>query len=277
MLLIKNLKKAYENFNLNIDYFNIEKGKVVALVGRNGVGKSTTIKSIMGLIKYDSGEIFIDRQKVKSDDASIKQYIGYIPENINFYQNVKGKDVAEFLKKCYENWDSNLFCKLCERFKIDLNKRIKELSKGNIVKMFLVFAVSHHPRLLILDEPTSGLDPIVRNQILEYLEELVLNEKTSILFSSHIMDDVNKIADRVVYINNGKIILSEDKAKIINNYRVIKYNDSNEPIPQHAIAIYKNQIMVDCTKNNNIKEKSVDAKPVDLDKVLEFIVEGKMI
>lgn len=276
MLEIKNLKKEYDRFSLNINNLSLEKGKVLALIGKNGVGKSTTIKSILGLVEYEAGEILINGMNLKEDEINIKQQIWYVPENIQFYQDIKGKDIGIFLKSCYKNWDNNLFGELCKEFEIDLNKKIKNLSKGNLVKLFLILAVSHHPKLLVLDEPTSGLDPIVRNQILNYLNKIVQEQEIAILFSSHIMEDVEKIANEIAYIDNGMILLNEDKNKIMEDYKIALSRHEDRYLKENSIAFYQDKFLIDYRKNKNyIEERDITILDVTLDKVLEFIINNE--
>ncbi|WDC83402.1 ABC transporter ATP-binding protein [Caloramator sp. mosi_1] len=199
ILEINNLCKNYRKFSLKNINLTLEEGKVLGLIGQNGAGKSTIIKSLLGLISYDSGSILINNQVMTSDSIKLKHDIGYVPENVFLYQDVKCRDFYKFVKSCYKNWDDDLFFKLTKEFDLNLDKKIKELSKGNQVKILIIIAISHHPRLLVLDEPTSGLDPLIRNQVLDCLKRVVVEEKCSILFSSHITEDINKIADTVAF------------------------------------------------------------------------------
>ena len=204
VLEINNLSKKYEKFELKNINLKIPEGSILGLIGQNGAGKSTIIKSIMNIIPYDSGSIKINGNNVNiKNEISIKEEIGYVGEHLDFYPDVKLRQIYKFTCKFYRNWDESLFNRLIEIFNIDIDKKIKELSKGMVVKFSLAMALSHRPKFLLLDEPTSGLDPVIRSELLDILSEEVKSRKCSILFSSHITEDIIKIADTVAFIDNG--------------------------------------------------------------------------
>ena len=216
VLEINNLSKKYEKFELKNINLKIPEGSILGLIGQNGAGKSTIIKSIMNIIPYDSGSIKINGNNVNiKNEISIKEEIGYVGEHLDFYPDVKLRQIYKFTCKFYRNWDESLFNRLIEIFNIDIDKKIKELSKGMVVKFSLAMALSHRPKFLLLDEPTSGLDPVIRSELLDILSEEVKSRKCSILFSSHITEDIIKIADTVAFIDNGEIKLVENKEKIL--------------------------------------------------------------
>lgn len=218
MLEINSLNKSYPKFELKNITLSIKKGEIMGFIGPNGAGKSTTIKSIVNIIPFDRGKITIDGKDLSSNEIEIKHDIGYVGEHLDFYEKVKIRKIYKFTKKYYKNWDESLFADLVKRFGLDLDKKMNELSKGMIVKFSLAMALAHHPKLLILDEPTSGLDPVVRNDLLEMLLETVKNERCSVLFSSHITEDIAKIADKVAFISDGEIRLIAEKKAILERY-----------------------------------------------------------
>jgi ABC-2 type transport system ATP-binding protein len=279
ILEINNLCKTYSKFSLKDINLTLEEGKVLGLIGQNGAGKSTTIKSLLGLISYDSGNILINDQVMTPDNIDLKQEIGYVPENVFLYQDVKCRDFYKFVKSCYKNWDDKLFFMLSDKFELSLDKKIKELSKGNLVKLLIIIAVSHHPKLLVLDEPTSGLDPLIRNQVLDYLKEVVEKEKCSILFSSHITEDINKLADTVTYIDNGKILLSESKEAILKKYKKLVFkNGIPQPLRERSKFVYNNMIMH--VEDSGITDIDIDQEEymisdITLDEVLGFLVNNE--
>lgn len=208
ILELKNVCKSYKSFKLKNISFAISKGEVVGLIGANGVGKSTTIKMILNIIESDSGEIlFLGNDILKSNRTSYKEEIGYVGENVDFFLNQKLKNIKKYYKTNYKNWNDHTYQYLLnEVFELNDELKIKELSKGMKVKFSLALSLSHNPKLLIMDEPTSGLDPIVRSKILRILKEYAKKYDVAILFSSHITEDMNKIADKLVFINNGEIL-----------------------------------------------------------------------
>lgn len=216
VLEIKNLCKKYPAFQLSDVSFEIQKASIMGFIGRNGAGKTTTIKSILNLVHSDSGNIKFFGNELKDNDDKIKQMIGYAPGGINYYPLKSLKKIAKVTKNFYPSWSNELYTKFMTAFKLDENKKPKELSEGMKVKFNLVLALSHGAKLLILDEPTSGLDPVSRDELLTIFEKL--REKgTSILFSTHITSDLEKCADSITYIKQGKIVDSASKDQFIQN------------------------------------------------------------
>lgn len=279
ILKISDLCKNYDKFSLKNINLSLKEGEVLGLIGQNGAGKSTTIKSLLGLISYDSGTILIDNEVMDTDNIKLKHEIGYVPENVFLYQDIKCYEFYKFVKSCYKSWDDDLFLNLSKKFELDLEKKIKELSKGNLVKFLIIIAISHHPKLLILDEPTSGLDPIIRNQVIDYLKDVVKNERCSILFSSHITEDISKLADVVTYMDNGKILLSERKDIILNEYKKVVFKMG---IPSDICKKYKyvfnNVIMVNKESELENLESELSeyyVENITLDEVLTILVNSE--
>lgn len=226
ILSVDNLCKSYETFSLKDVGFKIPRGYIMGFIGKNGAGKSTTIKCIMNLIPFESGTIKLFDLDNRQYSDEIKQRIGYVSEEQYFYENMNVGWTANFFGGFFPNWDKNYCGALLERFAINPSKKVKELSKGMKMKLALTLALSHKPELLILDEPTSGLDPVVRDELLELLLEIVQDESRSVFFSSHITSDIEKIADFVTIIDDGKIVLSDEKDAIIDKWRLFKIDNS---------------------------------------------------
>lgn len=222
MLEIINLCKSYGNFELSDVNISLPRGYIMGFIGANGAGKTTTIKLIMNMIKKDSGEIRVFGKDHVKYELYIKNKVGYVSEQPVFYENQTVAWNVNFAKKFYDEWDDALFEDLLTRFNIDSSKKINQLSKGMKMKTALAIALSHRPELLILDEPTSGLDPIVRDELLGILMEFIQDESRSVFFSSHITTDIEKIGDYVTFIDNGRIILSEEKDKILDEWKIVK-------------------------------------------------------
>ncbi|HBI7002529.1 TPA: ABC transporter ATP-binding protein, partial [Clostridium perfringens] len=221
-LEISQLSKKYSEFELNNISFSLPKGSIMGLIGRNGSGKTTIIKSLLNLIKYDSGNIKLFGTDIATLNKNIKNDIGVVFDEINFHENLTPKKISYIMSKVYSAWDTPLYTKYLFQFQLPTNKKIKEFSKGMKMKLSLAVALSHHPKLLILDEPTSGLDPIVRNEILDIFLKFTQNKENSILISSHITSDLEKIADYITFIDNGDLIFTNNKNFIINNYCIVE-------------------------------------------------------
>lgn len=222
MLKVKNLSKKYANFSLDDVSFEIEKGNVVGLIGRNGAGKSTLIKSILNVIDFD-GEILIDG--MPSNSSFAKQLLGYSAGEFNYYKLKRLKQITNVVKNFYPAWDENVYKNYLQKFDLDENKKVKELSSGMKVKYSILLQLAHNPNLLILDEPTSGLDPVSREEILDIILQIKRNGVT-VLFSTHITSDVEKVADKIIFIKNGKIVFYKEPEEL--NYHVITLNSAQE-------------------------------------------------
>lgn len=219
---VNNVSKKYTDFELSNISFSISEGKIVGLIGENGSGKTTTIKSILNLINIDSGNISILGKSYKSLTKKEREQIGVVLDDSFFSAQSTTYDIDKIMKNLYSNWDSNLYKEYITKFKLPTNKNIRNFSNGMKMKLKIACALSHNSKILILDEPTNGLDPIFRNEILDILSNLVIEKKISILLSTHITTDLEHIADEIVFINDGKILLSENKNKLFSNYKIGK-------------------------------------------------------
>ncbi len=231
VLKVDRLVKKYEKFSLKDVSFNIPKGYIMGFIGQNGAGKSTTIKCIMDLVKPDSGKIEVFGMDSIKESVSIKQRLGYVSEEQYFYDDATVKWIGNFTGKFFSEWSCEQFLRLLDRFKIDGSKKIRELSKGMKMKLSLALALSREAELLILDEPTSGLDPVSRDEVLDVFLEFMQDENHSILFSSHITSDIEKIADYITVIDDGSINLSDNKDSVLSKWKMVKienrYYDSS--------------------------------------------------
>ena len=224
ILEIKSLKKSYENFTLDNLNFNVKRGSVMGFIGPNGAGKSTTIKLIMNLIKKDSGNIKIFGMENLKHDKEIKQKIGFVYDENYFYEEINIIEMKNILCPFYKNWNNTLFEKYIKEFELPQKSKIKTLSKGMKMKFSLALALSHNAELIVMDEPTSGLDPVFRSELLDILYNIIQDENVSIFFSTHITTDLEKIADYITFINKGKLIFSQSKDEIFENYGLVKGN-----------------------------------------------------
>ena len=229
ILSINDLSVNYDKFSLNIPRINIYNREIIGFIGANGAGKSTTINAIMGIVEY-CGEISYKERIINEKNINIlKQDIGYIGEYREYYPDVKVKHIINFISRLYINWDKEIQnYYINDLFKIDINMRMNELSTGTKVKLYLTIALSHNAELLILDEPTSGLDPIAREEILAIMYNYAKNNNKPVFFSSHITQDIEKIADRVIYIVNGSIKMDKSKEAIYNEFIKIPLDELSE-------------------------------------------------
>lgn len=225
LLRIRSLSKHYDGFDLrNVD-LTVPAGSVVGFIGSNGAGKTTTIKAIMGIVAPSAGGVFYNGKKVTEKDIpDFRQIIGYVGDAELYYAKIKVKQVLKFLSELYDDWDQQLMERYIKDFKLDVEKKIIELSAGTRIKLELVIALSHHAEVYLLDEPTSGLDPIVRSEILKILRKLKKEENKTIFFSSHITSDIDKIADRVMYMVNGKLVLDKQINELREDFVKIRGN-----------------------------------------------------
>lgn len=219
---IKNLTKRYDGFCLNQISFDVPKGSIMGFIGQNGAGKTTTIQAILNIIKRDGGEIRLLGLDNRKDELMIKQQIAAVFDELPFNENLSAKQLNIILRSVYEEWNTDTFQKYLERFQIPYKKKFSQFSKGMKMKLQIASALSHNAKLLIMDEATTGLDPVVRNEILDIFLEYLQDEERSILMSSHITSDLEKIADRVTFIHRGELLLTGYKDEILDTHAVIK-------------------------------------------------------
>lgn len=223
ILFLNNICKKYESFQLLNVSFKIKRGTVVGFVGKNGAGKTTTLKAIMNLIHIDSGSVSLFESNKNIDD--IKQKVGFALNSMDYYPNFTLKRIANVLKLFYKEFNDEIFYSLMKKFNLNDKKKVNELSSGMKTKFNLAIAIAHNAELLILDEPTSGLDPFSRHEICELFKEFVSKGNRSILFSTHIISDLENSANEIIFIDNGKIIFHKSIEHLFQDYRS-KYNIS---------------------------------------------------
>jgi ABC-2 type transport system ATP-binding protein len=223
ILKISKLKKEYPEFVLDDIDWKVPKGYVMGLIGPNGAGKTTTIKLIMNLIKSDGGRVDVFGLDNIQNEKQIKNRIGYVGEEQYFYDHKSAAWTGEFVSHFYEKWDQERYQSLLEKFQILPKKKIKKFSKGMKVKLSLAIALSHNPELIMLDEPTSGLDPIVRREVIDFLKTFTQENDKTVILSSHITDDISRIADYITYMINGQIVMTESKDALLSSWKKIHF------------------------------------------------------
>lgn len=205
LLEVQGLRKTYPAFRLEDVSFSVPEGAVMGLIGRNGAGKSTTLKSILGLVHPDAGRVEMFGREFSENERYIKENIGVVLGGIDFYPKKKVRTITDVTRRFYSNWQEEKYRHYLDLFAIDENKRVDQLSSGMRVKYLLALALSHNARLLILDEPTSGLDPVSRDELTELLRRLVADGARSVLFSTHITSDLEKCATHIAFIKDGEL------------------------------------------------------------------------
>lgn len=281
VLTVKGLTKNYQDFTLDHVSFEIPQGSIVGLIGENGAGKSTIIKAVLGLIKKDDGEITLFGRQDGALNTKIKEQIGVVFNGSNFSGELTPQKLNKVFKDIYRSWDEDLYISLLEKMAVPVNQKIKTFSKGMKMKLSLVAAFAHHPKLLILDEATSGLDPVMRDDILDMFLEFVQDEENSILVSSHITSDLEKVADYIIFVHNGSVIFSKPKDELLENYGIIKCGDAAfERIEKEdRIACrkldYEWQILVEDRNKIQKKYKETMVVPATIDEIMLLYVKGE--
>ncbi len=237
-ITVRNLTKQYKDFTLKDVSFQIPVGAIVGLIGENGAGKSTAIRSILGLTPIDQGEIEVLGYNVRTGEKETawREQIGVVFDECNFPHSLKVKYIQKIMREIYTTWDDVKFTEYLNRFALPVDKKIKDLSKGMKMKLSIAVALSHDSRVLILDEATSGLDPVVRNEILDIFREYIEDGEHTVFISSHITSDIEKIADYIMLLHNGKLLLYENKDELLYQYGIVKCTRKQaEQIPKDII------------------------------------------
>ena len=256
LLKVENLCKTYPSFKLQDVNFSLEEGYIMGFIGRNGAGKTTTIKSMLNIVSAEKGSSKICGYDIQTNEDDVKKSIGFISGTDGFYSIKKLKTISSVYKKFFATWNQEKYESLLQKFKLDENKKIKELSAGMKIKFQLALAMSHDAKLLILDEPTSGLDPVSRDELILLFQEYVADEKHSILFSTHVISDLEKCADFITYINNGKILKSIDSVSFKQDYRLIsgKNDELSDELKSKIIGLNINKFGFEGMINTKDKE-----------------------
>ena len=278
-LEVRNLNKSYGAFSLKDVSFEIPKGYVMGFIGSNGAGKTTTLKSILNLIKYQSGEVKIFGMDIKDNADLINEQIGVVMDSPLYVEDWTAADVEKATSPFYRNWDGARYSELLKKFDIDKKKKVKELSRGMKVKLMIAAALSHNAKLLILDEPTSGLDPVARDELCDLLGEFVTDENRSILFSTHITADLERIADYITFILDGRIIYSGLKENLLEKYVMVKGGTEEVNAEQKKLIIGLREHSTGfegLAELNNIGTlpKGLLTVPVTLDEIIIFMNKG---
>ena len=282
-LKLDNVCKTYETSDFLLDNvsFEVPMGSVMGFVGENGAGKTTTIGCILNTLFRNSGSIQIFEKEMKDEDTVLRNDIGVVYDGDNFPKYLTAKQISEIMQGIFSQWDNSLFQKYLKTFRLNEKQKIGKYSKGMTMKLAIAVALSHHPKLLILDEATSGLDPIMRDEMLEVFLDFVGEGDHSILLSSHITSDLEKIADYITFIHQGRIILTESKDTLIYKYAILRCKEKQfENLDKSDILAYRRQdYQIDVLVNNKeAAERKYAGIVIDhatIDEIMLILVKGE--
>lgn len=280
ILEIQGLCKNYKCFELKDVSFALPKGYIMGFVGQNGSGKTTTIRSILNMANINSGKISVFGLNSITNSKEIKQRTGVVFDSLYFAEHLKIKEIENQLKGFYPDWDSEGFFRRINSFDLPLKKKVGTFSKGMKMKLMIAVALSHNAELIILDEPTSGLDPVARDELLDILADYISDENKGILFSTHITADVERIADYVTVLNEGKVWFTGTKDELMEKYVIIKGDEADvtDELKNKCIGFhsYKNgfDAMLD-TEYLGLLPKEIEFEKISLDEILVYIAKEK--
>lgn len=285
ILELKEVCKAFPKSSFTLDKvsFSVPYGAIMGFVGENGAGKTTTIGCILNTVSKDSGMIKLFGKEMQDSDTDTKEKIGVVYDGDNFPGYLSAEELSQIMQGVYANWDNSLFQKYLRDFNLSAKQKIKNYSRGMTMKLAIAAALAHHPQLLILDEATSGLDPIMRDEMLDVFLEFVQEESHSILLSSHITSDLEKVADYITFIHNGKLIMTVSKNDLVYNYAVMRCKESQFlALDPHDIIAYRKRdfqidVLVANGKEAQRKYKGVVVDHVSVDEIMLLLVKGERI
>lgn len=271
---IKNVSKSFKNFKLDNISFDLPKGCILGLIGENGAGKSTTIKLIIDALQSQSGEIIVEGKDNKQLD---KNDVGIVSGIFGLPSCLKLNEIEKVLANIYTKWNHEQFDLLTKQLNIPTDTKYKDMSTGNKMKTSIVCAMSHNASLLILDEPTNGLDPIVRDEVVDLLFDFTRNENNSVLISSHIVSDLQKVCDYICFMHEGKILMYSGKDELLDTYGVVFSNvDEKINIDEKAIIkTRKSSYNVEYLVNKKLVSKDINVHSIDLEDLFIFLVKEK--
>ena len=274
ILEVKNLKKSYGDFVLGPIDVSFPGGVIIGLIGENGAGKTTFIKSVLKILQAEGEIQFFTNEK---------EDIGVVLDNSFFPEILTAEDIHKIMKNIYKNWDPGLFFSYLEKFSLPKNKTIKTFSKGMRKKLEIATALSHHPKFLILDEPTSGLDPVVRKEVLDLFLDFIQDEDHTILLSTHITSDLEHIADYILFLDKGQVVLEETRDAIMDTYGILKCGKeefskiSKDDVWRYSESRYGYEIFVKDREKIKKKYPKMVVDKITLENLMVFVVKGRVL
>ncbi|WP_100488196.1 ABC transporter ATP-binding protein [Sporolactobacillus pectinivorans] len=282
ILELNHVSKAFKGFALEDISFSLKKGYIMGFIGPNGAGKSTTIRCIMDLVHIDSGDVRLFGESFKNNMKALKQRIGFVYDQDVFFGELTAEKNKRIVAPFYEKWDNDIFYQYIEKFGVPLDKKVKSLSKGTKMKFALAVALSHHAELIVMDEPTSGLDPVFRKELLDVLLDVIQNENKAIFFSTHITTDLEKVADYITFIMDGKILFSKEMESLSESFLLVKGPKSAESEIKraHPISVKETSLGFEAFMEGNsareLAEKSnIHLERPNLDEIMYYLVKSK--
>ena len=275
---IRGLTKKYDGFTLDNISFDVPKGSIMGFIGQNGAGKTTTINSILNVIRWDSGEIKLLGCDMPQDETKAKEQISAIFDVLPFNEDMSAYHLNKVMRGIWKEWNPEVFAEYLDRFNLPVKKKFAKFSKGMKMKLQIAAGLSHNAKLLIMDEATTGLDPVVRNEILDIFLEYLQDESNSILMSSHITSDLEKIADRVTFIDNGKILLTGMKDEILDSHGLVKCSKKDftdferEDYVSARVTDFGAEMLTDDRSNIAKKYSGAVIDKVSLEEIMLFYV-----
>lgn len=273
-LEIKNLNKSFNGFKIDNLSLTLPSGCIMGLIGENGAGKSTTIKLILDMLHKDSGTISILGRDNRDGIRLIKEDVGVVADEVGMPEDLNAKQVEKIMKYTFKNWDSAEYERLLDRLSIPCDKAFKDFSKGMKMKLGIAVALSHNAKLLILDEATSGLDPVVRDEIVDMFVDFTRDESHSVLISSHIVSDLEKLCDYVAFIHKGRLLLCEEKDLLLAQYGIIHCTaEEIKYIPEDAVKYKKESAYgVQAMVLRNAIPDGINISPISIEELFVFMV-----
>ena len=271
---IKNLCKSYTGFKLDNISLNLPEGCIMGLIGENGAGKSTIIKLILNIVKSDGGSVTLLGKDAADNVKLLKEDIGVVLDDRGLPSCLNIKQIQKIMKNSFKNWNQPDFNDYIDRFALPVDIKIKDFSTGMKMKLNIAVALSHNARLLILDEATSGLDPVIRNEILNIFEEFTRDEHHTILISSHIVSDLEKICDYIAFLHKGRLMLCEEKDRLKENYVLVhrEYDEIKKLDPNSVVGINSNPYGAEAIVKKELVSPNTETTPIDIEQLFVFMV-----